>query len=123
MKKVFVLSMALLLCVMSVFVGCSSKNSELEKFAKEQQKELDGNAMEGFAADCSIDGNSLVYTYKYDIEGMELTEELAKTTLEGLDATSQIMLAAVQAEVSSCESIFIKIADADGNVLAEREYK
>ncbi len=62
---------------------------------------------------------------KYDIEGVELIEEeeLAKTTLEMLDSTSQTILAAVQVEVSSCESIFIKVAEADGKVLSEKEYK
>ena len=122
MKKAFVLSMALLLCVMSVFVGCSSKN-ELENYAKALQSELDKTPMEGFAVDCSVDGNSLVYTYKYDMEGLDLTEEVAKSTLDLLDSSSEAILTAVQAEVSSCESIFIRIADADGKVLAEKEYK
>ena len=65
----------------------------------------------------------MVYTYKYDMEGLELTEDVAKSTLDLLDSSSEAILAAVQAEVSSCESIFIKIADADGKVLAEKEYK
>ncbi len=123
MKKSFVLSMALLLCVMSVFVGCSSKNDALEKYAKEQQSQLESGAIDGFAAECSAEGNSLIYTYKYDIEGVELTEEIAQGTLDLLTSASDEILDAVQKEVSSCESVVFKIVNADGKVLADKEIK
>ena len=124
MKKVFVLSMALLLCVMSVLVGCSSSsgdNSELIAYAEKQQDAADSMSMTGFGVECSAEGDSLVYTYKYGSD--LLTEELAQTTLDALGTSSDALLEAVQKEVPSCASLIFKIADSDGKILAEEEFK
>lgn len=123
MKKVFALSIALILCVMSALVGCSSSegNSELAAFAEKQQDAVEAISMTGFGVECSAEGDSLVYTYKYGSD--LLTEEEAQSMLGLLDTTYSTMLDAVQVEVPSCTSIIIKVVDNDGKSLAEKEYK
>ena len=122
MKKGFVLSLALLLCVLCAFAGCSGgDNSELVAYAEKQQDAAEAMSMTGFDLDFAAEGDSLVCTYKYGT-GL-LTEELAEITLNAVEASSDTMLESVKEEVPSCESVIFKIADSDGKILAEKEFK
>ena len=120
MKKIFALSMALLLCSLCIFVGCSGKPS-LADYAEEQQKALDAAAIDGMTIKCTARDNALVFSYSYESD--LFTKEVAQTTLESLDSTYSVMLSAVQEAVPSCESIIIEILDKDGSVPADTEYK
>lgn len=122
MKKIFALSMALLLCSMCIFVGCSSKDgTALADYAEEQQKALDAAAVDGMTIKCTARDNSLVFSYTYESD--LITKESAQTALDSLDSTYSAMLSTVQGAVPGCESVIIEILDQDGSVLADKEYK
>ena|GEM_PF-2868837 len=124
MKKILtgVVLACLLLGVLAGLSACGT-NKELEKVATTMNETFAALNNDDMKIELSVEGNKLVYTAFH----AGLTKEDVETNLNSGSAEDdlniQTFFTAADAANVKCEAVIVKFVDADGKVLASREFK
>lgn len=127
MKKILIAILAAVMCF-SV-VSCGNKKT-VESYIASIQDEIDSMTdmykNSGFDLSVTAKDNTMVYTFKYNID-IGADADTVKATLESgmaaQESTFTTILSTLKKEIPSAESILVEYLDKDGNTLYSKEFK
>ena len=108
----------------------SGSSSKITKFIDSVQDQLDsirdtmGDMLD---IDITARGNSLVYSFKYNIDTSSADKDsmaaALESALDSMSSTFTSILSALQKEVPEAESVIVEYLDNTGNVIVSKEFK
>ncbi len=124
MKKLLALVCCLVMCLS--FAACGKAKS-VESYISSVQSEIDTLKKSvdgtGMKLDVTARGNSMVYSFQYDIELDETQKEALGTAMDQQASTFQQGYTDLKKQVPSAESVIVEYLDKNGKVIVSKEYK